>query len=176
MLFSLTCVITGKSLSPSLFLCLYSYSPPNIPFSTYCPEDLFKQKSFHVTSLLRTLMASDLFHKKSKTVTVAYKALPFSHHAPVWLPCYPKTCPPPSHFRNFALTFSLGMACSLTPFRLSPLPYQRGFCSAPCVIVNPTPVVILYSPCPTLFSSVRHLPPLSILHILSVYSFSTPPK
>lgn len=120
MLFSLTCVITGKSLSPSLFLCLYSYSPPNIPFSTYCPEDLFKQKSFHVTSLLRTLMASDLFHKKSKTVTVAYKALPFSHHAPVWLPCYPKTCPPPSHFRNFALTFSLGMACSLTPFKTLP--------------------------------------------------------
>ena len=121
-------------------------------------------------------MAFDLFHKKSKTVTVAYKALPFSHHAPAWLPCYPKTRRPPSHLRNFALTFSLGMACSLTPFRLSPPPYQRGFFSAPCIIVNPTPAVTLYSPCPTLFSSVRHLSPLSILHILFVYYFSPHPK
>lgn len=66
----------------------------------------------------------------------------------------PKMCPPPSYFRAFALTLSLGMACSLTPFRCFPLPYQRGLLSAHYMIVNLSPAVTLYSLYPTLLSLV----------------------
>ena len=76
----------------------------------------------------------------------------------------PKTCSSPSHLRAFDLTFPWAW---LLPHSFSTLPStlsERPSLSRCMIVIRPQ--LALYSPSPTLLSSVRNLLPPGILHIL----------